>query len=319
MSDTSPQPMQAKNTTVCIEHEKLKLHFAYLVIILVFAMILLATGQFTPKEKFTEYLSNAATLVSVVLGLVAIFYSFISNDSLSKSLGSISNVSEQIAKTREQISIYVDRTAETGQIAESGAKLLNSATVEMKHSLSTLTEAMEAIRTQTGEFSSIVGEIPVKLEKLETTFLDAAKSFGEKPKVKTNLAPNVILSDPVVEKFLATSSLSSNLITIACVLAAKANQDLELDKICEKINMPISDLMTGYVAAMNAVGLISAKYISGTRSFKITEVNKRLTENAESYYEKYIYETFKDDTEKLEIWRKRLDAIKELFPALLTK
>ncbi|WFR77572.1 hypothetical protein P9875_17775 [Janthinobacterium rivuli] len=312
MSDTSPQPVQDKNKTVCIEHEKLKLHFAYLVVILVFSMILLATGQFTPKEKFTEYLSNAATLVSVVLGLVAIFYSFISNDGLSKSLGSINNVSEQIAKTREEISIYVDRTKETGDLAESGAKLLSSATLEIKHNLSELSSAMEAIRVQTSDFGTIISEIPSKFEKLEITFQDAAKGFGVKEKSRDEHTPSAELAPALVQQVLETSSLACNLVIIACVFAFQSKKQLDLENFSKIMETKLDDLMSGYIIALNAFGAISIRYIN-SRNFEIVEANKNIEKIAEKYYIEYLNSSFNDDKAEKEIWKKRLDAVKDLF------
>jgi len=66
------------------KYEKIKIHFFYCILILVIAIIAIATDRWTAQKDFTAYLSNAATMTSLLLGLVAIFYSFISNDGLSK-------------------------------------------------------------------------------------------------------------------------------------------------------------------------------------------------------------------------------------------
>ncbi|MDZ4057086.1 MAG: hypothetical protein U1D69_08985, partial [Polynucleobacter sp.] len=61
------------------EVDRISLHFKYCVLILGMIIIAVATDRWTARQDFTTLLSNAATMTSLVLALVAIFYSFISN------------------------------------------------------------------------------------------------------------------------------------------------------------------------------------------------------------------------------------------------
>jgi hypothetical protein len=59
-----------------------------------------------------------------VLALVAIFYSFIANDGLSKSLGNISTVASEVKEARGQISDYLELAKESGDTAKQSASLI---------------------------------------------------------------------------------------------------------------------------------------------------------------------------------------------------
>ena len=56
--------------------EKLSLHFKYCGFIAVMVVVAIATERWSTSKDFTTYLSNAATMTSLLLGVVAIFYSF---------------------------------------------------------------------------------------------------------------------------------------------------------------------------------------------------------------------------------------------------
>lgn len=73
-------------------------------------IIAIATEKWSSKGEFTTYLSNAATMTSLFLGVVAIFYSFVSNDSMSRSLGSITTITSEVGAVRDEINNFVGIT-----------------------------------------------------------------------------------------------------------------------------------------------------------------------------------------------------------------
>ena len=118
--------------------ERIALHFKYCALILVMIIVAVATDRWTAQKDFTAYLSNAATMTSLVLGLVAIFYSFISNDSLSKSLGSITTVATEVRDAKAEISRYVDLSKQATGASADNAALLKDASESVGTSLSSL-------------------------------------------------------------------------------------------------------------------------------------------------------------------------------------
>ena len=85
----------------------LKYNFAYITLILLVALLVVIAHKWTPQPRFTEYLSNAATLASLLLALVAIVYSFVSSESISKSLGQISLISRDVQASKDEVREFV--------------------------------------------------------------------------------------------------------------------------------------------------------------------------------------------------------------------
>jgi len=89
------------------KYARLKIHFFYVVVILIALVILFATYNWTALPKFTDYLTAAGTMVSIVLGVLAIIYSFVSGDSISRSLGNVASAAEDLREARNEFSNVV--------------------------------------------------------------------------------------------------------------------------------------------------------------------------------------------------------------------
>ncbi len=122
----------AEMSNMTTENEKLRIHFAYCVAILLLAIVAIATDRWSTQAKFTEYLSNAATMTSLMLGLVAIFYSFIANDGLSKSLGNINHVSQAVDESKREISEYLALTRTALAAGERNNEVMSAVSAEVK-------------------------------------------------------------------------------------------------------------------------------------------------------------------------------------------
>lgn len=127
--------------------KNLPIHFFYIVIFLIVAIIFIATGQWTDKPGFTSYLSNAATFTSLVLALIAIFYSFIANDSIGKNLGGVSEAVKQIDNLSSNIDNSIASIEEakktSEEIKENISKLvidLNAKIISLESSVSDVKE-----------------------------------------------------------------------------------------------------------------------------------------------------------------------------------
>lgn len=189
------------------EIEKLQLHFKYCAAILLLIIIVVATDRWTAQKDFTAYLSNAATMTSLLLGLVAIIYSYISTDSLSKSLGSITTVSSEVKDSKEQIARYVVLTTAATETSTANTALLKQTSIDVSQSVASLGKTLTEIAEQNQALQGLVGTLPVRFEKLESKFTDVAKALGEKPAATQSKAVSGELSSEVVRKFMARSTV----------------------------------------------------------------------------------------------------------------
>ena len=292
--------------------DKLTLHFMYSVLILLMVLIAVATDRWTSQAHFTEYLGNAATMTSLVLGLVAIFYSFISNDSLSKSLGSITTVSSEVKESKEQITRYLDLTKNATIAGAESAELLERASNDITLNLSSLTSTLNAISEKNDALQSLVSNLPSRFEQLEVMVGDVAKAIGEKPQSAAGSRDGI--DSQAVDVFLSRASLSNNLLTYACVLAAKKKQELSIAAVCEAISLKAPNTLNGFLHCMNAIRLLTSRAVTEKEKvYLITDVHPTLDSKTKPYFVEYIEDTYADKPEQKDAWLKKLSNVEAIF------
>ena len=127
---TTEKP-EADAPSVEKDYERLVLHFRYCGLIAVMIFIFVVTDRWTDKGDFTSYLSNAATMTSLILGVVAIFYSFIANDGMSRSLGSVNTVADEVRQVRGDIKEFAQQTKRSTETATENNNLVEAASNEL--------------------------------------------------------------------------------------------------------------------------------------------------------------------------------------------
>ena len=295
-------------------NETLALHFKYCALIAVMLLIAIATERWSSSKDFTTYLSNAATMTSLLLGVVAIFYSFISNDGMSRSLGSINSVSNEIGEVRTDIKSFVDQTKDSTKVAETNNKIVREASAEISGTMVSLNETLQEISNQNELLKNIVAALPTRIDQLESKFGDVAKAIGEKPKSVTSVISTNDLPAKAVESFLNRASYNQNLFSIACVLSAKTKKPLDIPAFCKAIewNGPVN--LNGFLNCMNAVQLCSRSAVEGQdKVFSIRSVHPELIAQAQPYFKDFIGLIFKDKPDDRAKWIGKIAAVEALF------
>jgi hypothetical protein len=293
--------------------QRLRIHFIYWVFILILVIIAIATDRWTSKPDFTQYLTYAATMTSLVLALVAIFYSFIANDGLSKSLGNISTVANEVKESKEQISKFLDQTTSSADAARVNTKAMEAVSLEVGSTLVALNTALNGIKAQTDTLNNTVSALPPRLDLLETKVIDAARTWGEKARSSDHAMP-AALRDTDVTKFINYAPLPCDLLAYACVLAQKSGKQLSMGEFCTTIEVTYVAWMSGYLLCMHAIDLITSEFVEGqTRAYHITFVHPRLIESTRSYFVSYVKEHFADDASKSTSWLEKLGKVEALF------
>jgi len=296
------------------KNEALALHFKYCALIAVLLLIAIATERWSTSKDFTTYLSNAATMTSLLLGVVAIFYSFISNDGMSRSLGSINSVSNEIREIRTDIKGFVDQTKDSTKVAEANNKIVHEASAELSGTMVSLNETLQEISTQNELLRSLVSALPTRIDQLETKFEDVAKAIGEKPRSLTEITSTSDLTVKAVESFLNRASYNQNLFSIACVLSARTKKPLDISAFCKAIewNGPVT--INGFLSGMHAVQLCSRIAIVGQdKVFSIRSAHPELMAQAQTYFKDFIVQIFKDKPDDRAKWIGKIAAVEALF------
>lgn len=237
----------------CDSIKLIKIHFFYVVFILSAAIIVLATRQWTKLDGFTDFLSVAATITSLVLGVVAIIYSFVSNGAMSEFLGSIQTSANGMR----------DINAELRSVAAGGAKLQEKAEKrndELHEIIVNLRAAVDGVSNRTAEIAGTMESLPIKFGELRDTILERAQTIPSSPTQSD-------LSEMWTEERMTDYFKRSSLLGL---VAIKALADAsEQDKYCNLKVLFNTDekedfgYVYGYLVASSAVGLLEFEHLKG--------------------------------------------------------
>lgn len=296
------------------ERDNLALHFKYFAFIAISVVILVVTERWSSSKEFTTYLSNAATMTSLFLGIVAILYSFISNDGMARSLGSISTVADEVKNVRHEIATFVDLTKDSTQTAAESNAQVREASASVSTSIESLNATLKEFSSQNQNLRELLGNLPSRFDQLETKVDDVAKAIGEKPQeAQPPISANEI-STQAVAAFLARASLNHNLLAYACVLAMQKKKPLSIPSFCKAIDSNGPFGYQGFLACMNAVQLCWRKAVEGQdKTFTISSVHPDLITQSQTYFLKYVNETFSDRQAEREKWMAKLQGVEAMF------
>lgn len=284
------------------------IHFFYVTLILVALIIFIATARWTELPKFTDYLSAAATITSLVLGLLAIIYAYISNDSLSQTTGVLSGAAGEAQQATSKITLLVDNvenlTRGTTQTNEKLAVIL----YDLKEQLNSLDGTAATLDKQVNAIVEVLPEIPKGLQKMEKRF----DEFIQAAPIADPI-PIKAISPETLEKFaencVASSSPAGVLLIHAIYLSHKNDKEIDIKKFT-KFSSP--DYLFGYFIAMNSLGLVEYEKANGTSTslVKITFCPDAFSE-ARSAFEAKSNKQKSEETKNR--WKLLLEQVEEQF------
>jgi len=293
-----------------VKCEKLILHFKYVALILFLMFIFAATGAWTDRVNFTEYLTNAATMISIVLGLVAIFYSFVSNTSLNQSLGNISNVSSGIEKSNQLVNQYVAQAEHLNKANLQNSGQLDAISINIKENLEALTNVLHEINDKSSQLEITVATIPDRFEKLETVVYERTKDLKGLDVSTSKSSINWSVDD--IKLYIDQSTLSANLAIYACVEYSKRGIKFNISELAEIIDTTSASYIRGYIGASHAVGLFKRVIEEG--EYLITDVKPALRDyDILGSVEAYLTRTKALNTQQKREFREIVAKLKEKF------
>lgn len=298
-----------------------KYNFGYITLILLSLLLAVIAHKWTPQPRFTEYLSNAATLASLLLALVAIVYSFISSESISKSLGQISLISRDVRASRDEVNAFIGTAKEINLQAEDGLNRLQHATHQIGGELANLNSTILSLDSHTKSLQETVIDIPTKLSQMEDKFGDLEKAFNTKytqhegqqtSPAKASIASS--FSNDLVDTFLEKSSLYENLLLVAIVLAYNTRNSLSVEDFCSAAKASIRNKTEGFISCMNAVGLASISKTDSPRVYHVDHVNEVLAGKAPEYFNDYLDYVKHIDPKQYSDFSDKFTSVRALFP-----
>ena len=231
---------------MCGDEKRIRIHMGYWILMLLLGLIFIITQKFTDTKDFTSYIGNASVLISLVLGLVAIFYSFVSNNGLAGVVGTISQTASSLQASRENMDSLLQSTANATKTLNASAQNITQANELTRDSLEKLGIHLEHLKS---ESAATRAELTAIRDRMEAGTPKSAQD-------STRPAP----SDSFVMNFLKWSSVNANLLAYACVLAGDSGKRLLLKKFSEATRSNMANYFSGFLSGMHACDLITREY-----------------------------------------------------------
>lgn len=293
------------------------LHYRYCLLILTLIVIAIASDRWTEKDGFTDYLSNAATLTSLLLGLVAIFYSFISNSSISSSLGSITSVSSDVERINKQIGEYVSLAKDIESAGRDNVNSLGTISSEMNQGLKEFACLLKSMDEKNSAMHDLISNLPGKLDDLEEKFTQAASNEKQKTPNETNT--RALVSDKSIIRLFDRSSFYEIFIVYCCVEAWKSTKIIDPKEICEVVEIhQRTKEAESFIRCLDAIGAIEVFTEDKEENiYHISRINNYLLNNARDLTIKEMKKNLTDDV-AYSIWDKTLTDVEEYYSAKKT-
>jgi hypothetical protein len=232
----------------------LKIHFFYVVVILGGVIVLLATKHWTGLQGFTDYLSVAATITSLVLGVLAIIYSFVSSNSTNSSLGSIESAAQDI----RSIGFDLRHVVAEGQELQKHAESKNQ---EFHQLVGDLRLAVDGISSTTTEIAGTIQGLPSQFGEIRDEMRKRAQS---EPAEKSRENLRALWTPEALSSFLSNMSLLG-LAAVKALSDAKASDKYtDLQKLFDSEKTKNFEYVWGFLVASSSAGIFRYETPTGT-------------------------------------------------------
>lgn len=267
--------------------------------------------RWTSEPRFTEYIGNAATLTSLFLGVVAIFYSFISNNNLSNSLGTIANVAESLERAEVEIKGVLAESKMLAGKQDQNMQKMQQISENVQSSVAVVASTLDDISSKTTELQSTIYTVPTRLDAISEILERKSQVTAPKPTTRQGFLPGE------AAYFNSKASVSGNLITYACALANKHDADFSPVKLSALIGRSHSaEFSSGFFDCMAAAGIIRIKEIKENKGFyKVLEVDAEVAKSIKPEFLKFLDLAYKNNPDKKAEFMEILRTMENSFAA----
>lgn len=217
-------------------------------LILVLTIILLITREWTEIKGFTDYLTAAGTMTSLVLGVLAIIYSFVSSREQSDILSNIGSSSRNITDIASKLGQLTSSATEIQDKSAARTETLLQIIEKLGYSVSTLEKHTQDLSNNSLNISNKITDVQARLDEIK-----AEQQFEAPPQP----GAESFWTDDRISSTLETYSLlglcSINLVALGLVSASKS---VNLTTYCNLSGISNSSYLKGYIFGLDASSLI---------------------------------------------------------------
>jgi hypothetical protein len=238
------------NNTV---QSNLRIHFFYVTFILCLTIVLLVSFRWSALEGFTTYLNVAATLNALIVGVLAIIYSFLSNGSINQSLGSVQSASSQMGAVSSEMQAAVRNAQVLQEKADARTEKLHDLIIDMQSGL--------------GELASTTEKIAGSVDSISDRISNSQKSAPKEqdPLFSTGQEDSIDIKESRYAVFIRKSSPLGLLSVYAALQASRSSLYVDFQKLVPKSNY---DYVWGFLVASSSSGIVSLEYPKNKRGMR---------------------------------------------------
>lgn len=286
----------------------LGIHFFYVTFILVAIIILLATTKWTELAKFTDYLSTAATITSLVLGLLAIIYAYISNDSLSQTTGVLSESASQAQESTVKIASLLATVDSVAAGSSRTNERLAGILDDLKSQMRSLDETVSTLDSQASAITAVLPEIPKGLDAIGKRL----EEFVQAPPKHDNKSVTPPISEESLNALanlcVTQASPAGLLLMYACHLSYSSKIEFNVKSFSKDFST--GDYMYGFFIAIWSIDLIEFTRGKPASMVTVTQCPPEFENAREKFVEKI--DNLKSDESK-NSWREILTDVENHF------
>ncbi|TDD75146.1 hypothetical protein [Flavobacterium caseinilyticum] len=196
-----------------------KIHFLYIIGILIMIIICLFTFNFGDQIELVAYISFALTITSLFLALISIIYAFYSNMSLSQTLSQLNSASNKVD--------------------ESSNKLTES-TIKLNQQIENIPVLLKSLEGKVDNTHKLVSDVYNK-------------------EIIPKDASTTVISKEIFDKFYKFSSPSGLLALYATYLSFKTKKKFSLSELEYSTSLIKKDYTNGFLVACSSFSFFTRK------------------------------------------------------------
>jgi len=219
--------------------------------------------KWSARDNFTVYLSNAATLTSLLLGMVAIFYAYISNESISTSLGKVEGISKGLEEVKSQISAELVESNKTADLLSGYTDTLAGLTHSLTSDIAKLPGVIDELRDESLKLQG-------KVESMDASLIELCETaaLAYKGESTAEFTPQQIDDEQGLTAF-AQEVLDRSDIVLSFMIAvislyhrSHRNGQLAIKELAELCHCP-APVMVSLIGFLSSLQLIKFSFTRG--------------------------------------------------------
>jgi hypothetical protein len=256
----------------------MELHYKYWLAILSGILIILISVKFGNNPTLVDYIAFAATLAGLLLSVIAIFYSFVTNNSSSSNLSELSGVSKAIAEVSGEL--------------KASAREISLRLTEMPQHFDGLTKHLDT--------------------RLDNVTAAMTASFSQNSDRQGNMGTTQTNLRPQIDSFLQRSSDVGFLALLIAQKSFQTGKKVNLRPLREIFHYIRPEYCIGYLVSVGCVGYLNVRVYMIEEGFQCTEFSPDLENAMNDVRDSKIANIKESNAKDLEAFEAFLSAVESL-------